>query len=88
MSITVRRASVQDAAAYARIMGDPSVYPGLMQMPYTNEELWRARLTGDGGTQQDRFAAGRRAGRYRGGYGRAASGGSIPGRHALPFHSQ
>ena len=45
MSITVRRASVQDAAAYARIMGDPSVYPGLMQMPYTNEELWRARLT-------------------------------------------
>lgn len=44
MSITVRRASVQDAAAYARIMGDPSVYPGLMQMPYTNEELWRARL--------------------------------------------
>nr|WP_295783062.1 GNAT family N-acetyltransferase [Rhodoferax sp.] len=44
MSITVRRATVQDAAAYARIMGDPGVYPGLMQMPYTNEELWRARL--------------------------------------------
>ena len=45
MSITVRRASVQDAAAYARIMGDVSVYPGLMQMPYTNDDLWRARLT-------------------------------------------
>lgn len=45
MSISVRRASVQDAAAYARIMGDPGVYPGLMQMPYTNEELWHARLT-------------------------------------------
>lgn len=44
MSITVRRATVQDAAAYARIMGDPGVYPGLMQMPYTSEELWRARL--------------------------------------------
>ncbi len=44
MSIVIRRASVQDAAAYARIMGDPGVYPGLMQMPYTNEELWRARL--------------------------------------------
>lgn len=44
MSITVRRASVQDAAAYARIMGDASVYPGLMQMPYTSEELWRTRL--------------------------------------------
>lgn len=45
MYITVRRASVQDAAAYARIMGDPSVYPGLMQMPYTTEALWHARLT-------------------------------------------
>lgn len=45
MTITVRRASVQDATAYARIMGDPGVFPGLMQMPYTNEELWRARLT-------------------------------------------
>ena len=44
MSITVRRAGMHDAAAYARIMGDPGVYPGLMQMPYTNEELWRARL--------------------------------------------
>ena len=44
MSIAVRRATVQDAAAYARIMGDPGVYPGLMQMPYTSEELWRARL--------------------------------------------
>lgn len=45
MSITVRRASLSDAAAFARIMGDPAVFPGLMQMPYTNEELWRTRLT-------------------------------------------
>lgn len=45
MSISVRRASIQDAAAYACIMGDPQVFPGLMQMPYTNEEVWRARLT-------------------------------------------
>jgi len=44
MTITLRRAGVQDAAAYARVMGDPGVYPGLMQMPYTHEELWRARL--------------------------------------------
>jgi putative acetyltransferase len=29
----------------ARIMGHPAVYPGLMQMPYTDEETWRARLT-------------------------------------------
>ncbi|MGZ5156708.1 MAG: GNAT family N-acetyltransferase [Caldimonas sp.] len=44
MTIVVRRATANDAAAFARIMGDPAVYPGLMQLPYTNEELWRARL--------------------------------------------
>ena len=44
MTIIVRRATPNDAAAYARIMGDPAVYPGLMQLPYTNEDLWRARL--------------------------------------------
>jgi putative acetyltransferase len=44
MSITIRRAAPKDAAAYARILGDPGVYPGLMQLPYTNEDLWRTRL--------------------------------------------
>jgi putative acetyltransferase len=44
MSIIVRRATVNDAAAFARIMGDPAVLAGLMQMPYTNENLWAARL--------------------------------------------
>src|SRR5512144_109358 len=45
MTITIRRATPNDAAAYARIMGDPAVFGGLMQMPYTNEDAWRARLT-------------------------------------------
>ena len=40
----IRRATPGDAAAYARIMGDPGVYPGLMQMPHASEESWRARL--------------------------------------------
>lgn len=44
MSITVRRAATRDAAAFARIMGDPAVYSGLMQMPYPDEEIWRTRL--------------------------------------------
>lgn len=44
MTITVRRAGPKDAAAFARIMGDPGVYPGLMQLPYTSEDIWRARL--------------------------------------------
>jgi len=44
MTITIRRASPSDAAAYARMMGDPAVFGGLMQLPFTSEELWRARL--------------------------------------------
>ncbi len=44
MTLTLRRATVADAAAFARIMGDPAVYPGLMQVPYTNEDIWRTRL--------------------------------------------
>ena len=44
MPIHIRRAAVQDAPAYARIMGDPAVFPGLMQMPYASDEVWRQRL--------------------------------------------
>jgi L-phenylalanine/L-methionine N-acetyltransferase len=44
MAITVRRATPADAAAFARIMGDPAVYGGLMQMPYTNADIWSTRL--------------------------------------------
>src|SRR5438034_7009835 len=44
MTITIRRASPNDAAAYAHLMSDPAVFGGLMQMPYPDEELWRTRL--------------------------------------------
>ena len=44
MTITIRRASPNDAAAYAHLMSDPAVFGGLMQMPYPDEELWRMRL--------------------------------------------
>jgi len=44
MAIVVRRATPRDAAAFARVMGDPGVYPGLMQMPHTSTELWERRL--------------------------------------------
>ena len=45
MTITIRRATPADAAGYARVMSDPAVYPGLMQLPYNNEQQWRERLT-------------------------------------------
>lgn len=43
--IHIRRATTQDAAAFARIMGHPDVLPGLMQLPYATEERWKAMLT-------------------------------------------
>ena len=42
--ITIRRMTTKDAAAVARILGDPEVLPNLMQLPYTSEEIWHQRL--------------------------------------------
>lgn len=43
--ISVRRAQPSDASAYARIMGDPAVFGGLLQSPYANEEALRKWLS-------------------------------------------
>ena len=43
-SITVRRARVSDAAVLARIVADPLVFAGLMQLPLPSEAVWRTRL--------------------------------------------
>jgi putative acetyltransferase len=42
--LTLRRATTRDAAEFARLMGDPEVYPGLMQLPYPSDETWHSRL--------------------------------------------
>lgn len=42
--IEYRRASPDDAAAIARLMSDPEVFAGLLQMPYPGVEDWRKRL--------------------------------------------
>ena len=44
MTITIRRATPDDAVGYARVMSDPAVYPGLMQLPFNNAQQWRERL--------------------------------------------
>lgn len=41
----VRRARVDDAPAFVRIMESPEVFGGLMQLPFPSEEQWRSRLT-------------------------------------------
>jgi L-phenylalanine/L-methionine N-acetyltransferase len=43
-TLTIRRATPKDAAAFARIMGDPDVMPDLLQLPYPSEERWQAML--------------------------------------------
>jgi putative acetyltransferase len=45
MSITVRRATPKDAAAWAHIVAAPDVFPGLMQLPFPDEERVRNWLT-------------------------------------------
>jgi putative acetyltransferase len=45
MTITIRRSNPKDAAAHARILADPSVHPGLLQMPFIDETVMQARLT-------------------------------------------
>ena len=44
-ALHLRRAVVGDAAAFARIMGEPAVLANLMQTPYTSEALWQSQLT-------------------------------------------
>jgi L-phenylalanine/L-methionine N-acetyltransferase len=45
MTIVIRRARIDDAAAIAAMMDDPAVYTALMQMPYASVEAHRNRLT-------------------------------------------
>lgn len=42
--IEYRRASPDDAPALFRLMSDPQVFAGLLQMPYPSVEAWRKRL--------------------------------------------
>jgi len=46
---TVRRATVADADGFAAMLGHPEVFPWLLQMPYPNAELWRARMAENAG---------------------------------------
>ena len=46
--VTVRRTRIGDAAAFARMMDHPDVFPNLLQMPHASEEHWKARLTESG----------------------------------------
>lgn len=44
MNLTLRRARPSDAAALAEQLSEPEVFPGLLQVPHANVELWQQRL--------------------------------------------
>lgn len=84
MSVTIRRAHPKDAAACARIMGEPAVFPGLLQMPYADEETWRTRLAetcAPGKT--DLLLVAERGGEVVGSAGLHPAGAALRRRHAM-----
>ncbi|MFM2060136.1 MAG: hypothetical protein RLY71_4521 [Pseudomonadota bacterium] len=44
VQLNVRRLRASDAADCARIHADADVYPQTLQLPYADEDMWRARL--------------------------------------------
>jgi len=46
---TLRRARPSDAEAFVRMMQEPAVYSQLLQLPFPDAEMWRARLAGQQG---------------------------------------
>jgi putative acetyltransferase len=42
--VTIRRARVGDAEGVARMMADPEVFGGLLQLPYPSADIWRTRI--------------------------------------------
>ncbi len=45
MTLTLRRARPSDAVAMAEQLAEPDIFPGLLQLPYANVELWQQRLS-------------------------------------------
>lgn len=43
-ALTLRRPRVEDAGRVAALMADPSIYAGLLQMPFPSEAAWRQRF--------------------------------------------
>lgn len=84
MTITIRRVTTKDAAAFAKLMGDPAVYGGLLQMPYPTEERWAAQLAGTGAADKaDLSLVGELNGEVVASAGLFAAGPALRRRHAM-----
>lgn len=83
MNLTLRRASVDDAPAFARIMGDPRVYPNLLQLPFADVALWRERLAARTAEHPGLLLVAERNGEVVGNAGLDPLGTSLRRRHAM-----
>jgi putative acetyltransferase len=83
-ALTIRRASVKDAAAMTRYMSDPVIFGGLLQMPYPSEEMWHARLSdGAASVKSDLSLVAERDGEVIGSAGLFSAGPAPRRRHAM-----
>lgn len=84
MTLTIRRATVKDAAAFARVMGEPAVYGGTLQLPFPSDELWQGRLAdGVAGKNGELLLVAERDGEVVGNAGLHPVGASVRRRHAM-----
>jgi L-phenylalanine/L-methionine N-acetyltransferase len=82
--ITIRRARTSDAEGLARLMGEPEVYSGLLQLPYPSADNWRARLAEfDGPGRNDLMLVAETEGRIVGSAGLHPAGPALRRRHVM-----
>jgi L-phenylalanine/L-methionine N-acetyltransferase len=86
--ISVRRATVADADAFAAMLGHPEVFPQLLQMPHANPELWRTRLADNVGKPDLLLVAVTADGQVVGGAGLHPAGASPRRRHVMELGMQ
>ena len=86
--ISVRRATVADADAFAAMLGHPEVFPQLLQMPHANPELWRSRLADNVGKPDLLLVAVTADGQVVGGAGLHPAGASPRRRHVMELGMQ
>jgi L-phenylalanine/L-methionine N-acetyltransferase len=80
--LVIRRVEPADAEAIARMMGDPTVYPGLMQLPFPSVAAWAERLkTPPADGSLDLFLIAERGGQPLGSAGLHPAGTRLRRRH-------
>jgi putative acetyltransferase len=84
MSLILRRARPGDAAALAEQLTEPDIFPGLLQVPYANAELWQQRLnTPPVAGSPDLLLVAESGGRVVGSAGVHPAGTQLRRRHAM-----